>query len=89
MASIVETIDRIESKFDSVNHPQHYTNGQYECIKVMEDVFGKEATQDFCILNAFKYVWRHKNKNGKEDIEKAVFYLNKFLELDEKEDTEL
>lgn len=68
-------------KYDNVNHPQHYTNGQYECLDVMKDVFGKEAVQNFCVLNAFKYIWRHKRKNGKEDIEKAVFYLNRYVEL--------
>lgn len=65
---------------DNVNHPSHY-NGKYECIEVMEGVFGKEAVKDFCLLNAFKYIWRCRKKNGTEDVEKAVFYLNKLLKL--------
>lgn len=40
-----------------------------------------------CILNAFKYVWRAKKKNGVEDIKKAILYLNKYIELEgERED---
>jgi len=30
--------------------------------------------------NVVKYVCRHKNKNGKQDIEKAIHYLEMILE---------
>lgn len=66
---------------DSVNHPTHYTNGGIECIDAMEAAFGKEAVSNFCICNAFKYLFRHNLKNGKEDIEKAEWYLTKYKEL--------
>lgn len=61
---------------EHVNHPKHYASGKFECIAVMRDVFGDEAVKHFCLLNAFKYLWRADKKNGKEDIEKAVFYLD-------------
>ena len=66
----------------NVNHPKHYQGMQYECIDVMVDVFGYEATINFCKLNAFKYLWRSDMKNGKEDIEKANWYLDKLCELE-------
>ena len=66
---------------DVVNHPTHYTHGKYECIDVMEDCFGKEVVQHFCLLNAFKYMWRTNHKNGLEDIKKARWYLDKYLQL--------
>ena len=69
---------------DSVNHPKHYTNGVYECIDVMVDVYGKEAVKTFCLLNAFKYLWRTNNKNGSEDVQKGNWYLEKYLELEGK-----
>lgn len=69
-------------KFDVVERPQHYTDGQYECIEVMEDVFGKEYVEHFCICNAFKYLWRHKKKNGIEDLKKARWYLDHVREMD-------
>ena len=31
--------------------------------------------------NALKYIYRHRNKNGVEDIKKADWYLKKYLEL--------
>lgn len=64
-----------------VNSPPHYTQGGIECIQAMEAAFGKEALTNFCICNAFKYVWRAERKNGVQDIDKAIWYLNKFKEL--------
>ena len=71
---------------DMVNHPTHYETGKFECIEVMVETQGVEAVQDFCICNAFKYLYRHRRKNGKEDIEKARWYINKYLELEEKDE---
>ena len=69
---------------DPVNHPNHYTHGGIECIDAMESAFGIEWVQHFCACNAFKYIFRFLHKNGLEDIEKAVWYLNKYTELEEK-----
>lgn len=70
-----------EKSEDPVNHPNHYTNGSIECIDAMVESQGLEAVESFCLCNAFKYIWRHKLKNGVEDIRKAKWYLDKFLEL--------
>ena len=69
-------------KYDNINHPEHYTHTGIECIDVMVAIFGKPMVMGFCICNAFKYVWRHGKKNGAEDIRKAVWYLEKWVELD-------
>ena len=67
---------------DMVNHPAHY-EGQtsMECIEAMQISFGKKAVIDFCMCNAFKYLWRHTHKNGVEDLRKAQWYLNRADEL--------
>lgn len=70
------------STSDAVNHPSHYNQGKFECIDVMVETFGEEAAKNFCILNAFKYIWRTGEKNGAEDVKKAIWYLDKFLELE-------
>ena len=62
---------------DNVNHPAHYEQScSLECIQVMELVFGANAVRGFCLCNAFKYMWRYKNKNGLEDLKKAQWYMN-------------
>lgn len=68
-------------KDEEINHPSRYAGGKFECIEVMADVFGKEAVKHFCLLNAFKYIWRQEKKGGVEDVKKAVWYLNKYIEL--------
>lgn len=68
---------------DMVNHPSHYTQGGIECIDAMVSAYGKEAVANYCIINAFKYIWRSHKKNGREDVKKAKWYLDKHLELTE------
>lgn len=64
-----------DTKCNSVVHPNHYNSGKYECIEVMKEVFGDEAVKLFCVMNAFKYLWRYNKKNGEEDVAKACNYL--------------
>ena len=61
---------------DNINHPAHYEgNTSLECIDVMEIAFGAEAVGNFCLCNAFKYLWRYRQKGGADDIGKAKWYL--------------
>lgn len=71
----------VPTKPEAVNHPSHYNSGKIECIDAMVESQGIEATKHFCICNAFKYIWRADKKNGLEDIDKAIWYLNKYKEL--------
>lgn len=66
---------------DNIN-PDHYKKEcSLECIEAMELIFGGKAVIDFCVCNAWKYIWRWKNKNGVEDLHKADWYVNKANEL--------
>lgn len=69
---------------EQVNHLKHYNQGQFECIAVMESIYGIEATMNFCLLCAFKYTWRTNDKDGLQDIDKAIWYLQKYKELQER-----
>lgn len=66
---------------DKVNHPSHYTQGTIERIDAIEaatqGLVGMEAV---CIAQIIKYCWRWKLKNGKEDLKKAAWYLNRLVE---------
>lgn len=71
---------------EMVNHPYHYKNGNIECIEAMIDVFGEHKVAAFCELNAFKYQWRANNKGTDiQDKKKAIWYLNKYIELNKEE----
>lgn len=80
------TSTKEESQKEMINHPPHYKNGNIECIEAMIDVFGKHKVAAFCELNAFKYQWRANNKGTDiQDKKKAIWYLNKYIELDKGE----
>ena len=59
----------------NVIHPGHYNiPGRKECIEEMLEKFGYEKTEAFCELNSYKYQYRHEQKNGQEDLDKAANY---------------
>lgn len=70
---------------DNINHPEHYSTGRFECIDVMAEIYGEEAVKSFCMCNAFKYLYRTKQKNGAEDVQKAIWYLNKYIEMSQRQ----
>lgn len=62
---------------EKVYHPSHYQHGNYECIEVLNDVLSNlNGIESFCIGNAIKYLWRFKDKNGVEDLEKCKWYID-------------
>ena len=69
-------------KEDNINNPSHYKgeNG-IECIDAMVAAFGKEAVTMFCKCNAFKYLFRSKEKQREDSIKKADWYITKYMEL--------
>ena len=68
-----------------VNHPDHYTGHEKECIDEMIAVFGERAAYDFCRLNAWKYRYRADLKGTHdEDMQKADWYIRKAAELKRK-----
>ena len=67
---------------DNVNHPSHYTSGKIEVIDFIED---KEL--GFHLGNAVKYISRAGRKNPDkivEDLQKAVWYINREIQILEK-----
>lgn len=63
-------------KIDNINHPTHYKGKGIECIQVIESF-----ELGFCLGNAIKYILRAGKKGEKkEDLRKAIWYLNRELE---------
>ena len=72
MKDIIETMEQNETnKQDKIN-PAHYKERtSIECIDAMRIAFGDMDVAIYCIINAYKYLWRHKHKNKLEDLKKA------------------
>jgi hypothetical protein len=55
-----------------VNHPEHYQGNKLEVIDIINDY-----ELNFELGNAIKYILRADKKgNKKQDLEKAIWYLN-------------
>lgn len=63
---------------EKVNHPRHYkADGKMECIEEMRLKFGDFHTAIFCLMSAYKYLYRAGKKEGNteyEDLAKAKWY---------------
>lgn len=70
----------MEEELSKVDHPAHYNAGKIECIDAIEDaVKGLNGDEAFATGNAIKYLWRWKHKGGKEDLRKAVWYIERII----------
>ena len=71
----------MQEEQDMVNKPKHYTYGNIEVIDYIEQVTKNYKPElAFAIGNAIKYISRANHKNGKEDLDKARWYLNRAFE---------
>ena len=60
--------------------PEHYQQGGIECIDAIRAALGTEGFRAYCTGNVIKYTWRHRHKNGVEDLRKAQVYLGWLLD---------
>jgi len=63
-----------ENESVELSQPHHYTQGKIEPWDYV-----KANELDYFEGNVIKYVTRHTNKGGKEDLEKAKVYLDKMI----------
>jgi len=71
---------------DTIN-PSHYQRDGMECIDAIkaavQNLSGAEA---FETGSAIKYLWRWKEKGGKDDLKKATWFINDMIsDLEEAE----
>lgn len=66
-----------------VTKPAHYHTGNIDVIKFAEENFTPTELKGFYRINVLKYVTRFDKKDGMKDLQKADFYLNKLIDLDE------
>lgn len=69
------TPERAAQDFDVVQRPRHYNvhPSGIECIEITSQM-------SICLGTAVKYVWRTEEKDGLQDLEKARFYLQYYLD---------
>lgn len=70
----------VGSMKDNIN-PSHYKQGKVECIDAIESAtMNKKGIIATDTGNVIKYLWRCEEKNGKEDLIKAKWYIENMIE---------
>ena len=71
---------------DNIN-PSHYQRDGMECIDAIkaavQNLSGAEA---YCTGSAIKYLWRWKEKGGKDDLNKSIWFIKDMIaEIEDEE----
>lgn len=74
-----------EEEEDIINKPSHYHQNGIDVIGFSELQFSREELKGFYRINCLKYLTRYDRKGGLQDLKKVSFYLNKLMEMEEKE----
>ena len=61
----------------------------YQTMKIQPAEFINKNEMKFAEGNAIKYICRHINKGGKQDLEKAKHYIDMIIERDYGDDNEM
>jgi hypothetical protein len=72
---------KVDLASEAVNHPNHYQGDGYEVLDIIDDF-----DLNFNLGNVLKYVLRAGKKDPelkKEDLEKALFYLQREVDSDQ------
>lgn len=79
-----EVLGEEQAELDAVNHPNHYTQGKFETIEVIEEITKgyDDGFIAYCIGNTLKYIARAPFKHGSpaEDLAKAKRYIEFAIE---------
>lgn len=87
--AIQENVLSDEPKYNSVDKPKHYMLFEDQGIevrdvcKVMSEKISEKGYSAFFVsdyVQMLQYILRFQDKNGKEDLSKAKYYLKKLME---------
>lgn len=73
-----DSAKKTEPETDKIN-PEHYKTGGIETFDYLKAKLTAEQLKGFCKGNIIKYITRADQKNKKEDLEKAKWYLEKLI----------
>tara|TARA_R100000700_G_scaffold37305_1_gene47353 strand:+ start:156 stop:422 length:267 start_codon:yes stop_codon:yes gene_type:complete len=83
MADTIDTLTLGETTItldDPVNKPTHYNHAGIECIDAIRAALTPEEFKGYIKGNNIKYIWREDYKNGEQDLRKANWYMNYYLD---------
>ena len=64
---------------DPVNQPDHYRQGEIECIDAIAAALTPDEFRGYCKGNVLKYVWRERHKGNAQSLKKARWYLDRLI----------
>lgn len=67
-------------------NPEYYKNNGKDLFTHFYEMFSVSEFRGYLTMNIFKYLYRYKNKNGLEDLNKAKRYLEELITLETRQE---
>lgn len=64
----------MSNRLSDIINPKHYTQFEYQAIDLIHDMKLRDA---YYFGSVLKYISRNRLKNGKEDLQKAMYFLKR------------
>lgn len=71
----------------NVTKPNHYKGKNLECVQAIDEILlvnNSQGVSAYYLSNIVKYIWRYKNKNGIQDLQKAKKCIELLIEEEQK-----
>ena len=71
----------------NVTRPNHYKGKNLECVQAIDEILlmnNSQGVSAYYLSNIVKYIWRYKNKNGIQDLQKAKKCIELLIEEEQK-----
>ena len=78
---LVSYLERIESVDKDTLKPTYYKKGEIETIDIIDDALDEEEKDGFYVGMILRYIHREKSKTKLEDLMKAQYYLNRYINI--------
>lgn len=86
MARLIDAMNEVMAADDPVNNPKHYDLGGLQVIDIRDKLLDKIDAADALTARqidywsrSWEYLTRFMDKNGKQDLEKAKYYLDRLV----------
>lgn len=76
-----EITEAINKNMKDNTDPNHYKHGKLETWENIRNSMTEDMYVGYLTGNIYKYIARHQHKNGVEDLNKAIVYINKLKEI--------
>ena len=86
LGNTIELDDEVlDNAYDQIEEPNQIGGNHYSKLKIDPYEYAMENNLNPLQMNAIKYITRYKDKNGIEDLKKALHTINRLIDYENRD----